>query len=129
MLRRTVLLFVVAVVAALAANTFQGTRANMITAAKFGAAADVTTDPTPEPVAVAETSIEQTIPSDVKLSEDVPTAACACAAAVTNTIAIVFDSVPRDCASLASMDKTCFATAACDALKVSVNLECPGSIS
>jgi hypothetical protein len=97
-------------------------------AAKFGTAADVATDPTPEPVAVAETSIEQTIPSDVKLSEDNPTAACACAAAVSDTIAIVLDASPRDCAPLASMDKTCFATAACDALKASVNLACPGSI-
>jgi len=128
-LRRTVLLFGVAMIAALAAITFQGTYANVITAAKFGVAADVETDPTPEETAVSEQNIEQVIPSTVKLSEDVPTAACACDADVTETIAMVLDSVPHDCAPLSSMDKTCLATAACDALKASVNVACPGSIS
>ena len=130
-LRRAVWLFAVAVVAALAAIAFQGTHARAMTSisAKFGQAADdVATDPTPEPIAVPEAEIEQTIPSGVKLSDDVPTAQCACAPAVTETIAIVFDSLPHDCASLASMDKTCFTDAACDALKASVNLACPGAI-
>jgi hypothetical protein len=135
-LRRTVLLFAVAVVAALAAIAFTGAHARtraMITTHTFGAGDaaddDVATDPTPEPVAVPEADIQDVIPSGVKLSDDVPTAACACDATVTETIAFVLDSVPLDCARLASMDKTCFSTAACDALKASVNLACPGSIS
>ena len=130
-LRRAVWLFAVAVVAALAAIAFQGTHARVMTtiSAKFGQAADdVATDPTPEPNAVPEERIQQTIPSDVKLSEDVPTAACSCASAVSETIAIVVDSLPHDCAPLASMDKTCFTDAACDALKATVNVACPGSI-
>jgi len=130
-LRRAVWLFAVAVVAALAAIAFQGTHARAMTSisAKFGQAADdVATDPTPEPIAVPEVEIQQTIPSDVKLSDDVPTARCACAATVTETIAIVFDSLPHDCAPLASMDKSCFSTPACDALKDSVNAACPGAI-
>ena len=127
LLRRTVTLFGVAVVAALAAIAFRETYANAVIMLR--AAPDIATDPTPEPLAVPEAEINDVIPSSVKVSDDVPTAACACGSTVKETIALVFDSLPHDCTPLTSMDKTCLSSDACGALKSTVNNACPGVVS
>merc|ERR1712159_62596 len=110
LLRRTVTLFGVAVVAALAAIAFRETYANAVIMLR--AAPDIATDPTPEPLAVPEAEINDVIPSSVK-----------------GTIALVFDSLPHDCTPLTSMDKTCLSSDACSALKSTVNNACPGVVS
>lgn len=121
-LRRVLLLLVVALIASVAAL---GSRS--LARRAFGSD-DVSTDPTPEPLAVTETKIEKVVPADVKLSADVATAACSCSDSIQTIVATTIDTIPTSCAAVNAMDKSCFAADACLALKSTVNNVCPGAV-
>ena len=120
--RRALLLLVVALIASVAAL---GSRS---LARRALGSDDVSSDPTPEPLAVTETKIEKVVPSDVKLSADVATAACSCSDSILAIVATTIDTVPTSCAAVKAMDKSCFAANACSALKSTVNNLCPGTV-